>query len=106
MCQYLPDNACGCPERIALRDLTFAIDVNGYLLSRTTKKTSNLKNITLHFYRCLYYDEILGRMSRDSFPMWRQLEEEVTVFNIVFGCFIIFKSYQNTRYFPVVKAEM
>ena len=27
--------------------------------------------------RCLYYDEILGRMSRDSFEMWRKLEEEV-----------------------------
>ena len=47
--------------------------------------------MTFHFYRCLYYDEILGRMSRDSFPMWRKLEEEVIIFNIVFGYFIISK---------------
>jgi len=27
--------------------------------------------------RCLYYDEIFGRLSRDSFRLWRELEKEV-----------------------------
>jgi len=54
-------------------------DVNNVLLLEQfpTPHTQGSSHGQTRVFRCFYYDEILGQLSRDSFALWKELESEV-----------------------------